>query len=118
MFSVFVLAAMNTYCGSGNEHSSLDAGVDASPVPDSSQSCAQNSDCQGPELCYFLISEGCSAKGTCLEPPFTGACKAPTFCACDGTSVVACAPRGYSPRPVASQTLCDAGMPKDGSTSD
>jgi hypothetical protein len=74
--------------------------------PDSSQRCSQDTDCVGPNRCYFAVSEGCAATGGCLPAPFVGACRAMLGCACDGTDVALCAPAGYSPKPFAHLNHC------------
>jgi hypothetical protein len=98
-------------CGAASTLPAADSG----PRDDGALRCASDEECSGATRCYFLVSDGCSATGICLNAPFTGACRAPTWCACDGNSVVVCAPDGYSPQPIASQTLCEAGTPADGS---
>jgi hypothetical protein len=105
----FLLFASVEACGATSALPVADSG----PRDDSALACANDTDCGGTERCYFLVSEGCSATGTCLERPFTGACRSPTWCGCDGNAVVVCAPDGYSPQPIVSQTLCEAGTPTD-----
>lgn len=87
--------------------------TDSGPGDDGALRCASDTDCPGATHCYFLVSDGCSATGACLNAPFTGACRSPTWCSCDGTDIVVCAPGGYSPLPIASEAICDGGGPTD-----
>lgn len=77
--------------------------------------CTTNEECppRAP-ACFFAVTDGCQARGVCLDfAPPTGCAKA-RFCACGGGGVTACAPAGYSPIPVAPGAICpealDAGQ--------
>jgi hypothetical protein len=70
--------------------------------------CAQDSDCAQGTKCFFRVADACAAVGECLPwdaLPHPG-CRSPTWCACDGTSVVVCAPGGYGPKPIAYEEVC------------
>jgi hypothetical protein len=104
-----VVFASAEACGATSSLRAADSG----PRDDGALGCASDTDCTGTTHCYFLVSDRCSATGVCLNAPFTGACRSPTWCSCDGTAIVVCAPGGYSPQPIASETLCDSGTPTD-----
>ncbi len=97
-------------CGHGN----VDAGT----------ACALSADCGAGQECYFPINGGCAASGVCLAPlagVAANACEsAPSYCACNGVSVVqVCGGRqGYTAVPVSRAvdlaSQCFTSSPNDG----
>jgi hypothetical protein len=76
--------------------------------------CAIDTDCPKGDLCGFLETQGCAAKGTCFPPPGPTILPYAAGCACDGTEVnIAVStglPSGYAPKPLLHAGACaDAG---------
>ncbi|HSQ63216.1 MAG TPA: hypothetical protein VLM85_08365 [Polyangiaceae bacterium] len=80
-----------------------DGGGDGS----SSGSCSTSANCPSGQVCYFPISGGCAATGSCR--PMVACSKGPTACTCNGTTTQACGPAGYTPTPVQHMGACGDG---------
>ncbi|MEO8798497.1 MAG: hypothetical protein ABI551_11485 [Polyangiaceae bacterium] len=54
--------------------------------------CSSTQGCPSDLQCWYAKSDGCSGSGHCFAPASqgNGACKAASFCACDGTLVLEC----------------------------
>jgi hypothetical protein len=81
-----------------------DGGIVAGP-------CTSNADCTTGYECGFLISEACSAAGTCVRVDEGVRCNSyEPGCTCSGTTInVACNgyPSGYAPQPVLHTGVCE-----------
>jgi hypothetical protein len=86
---------------SGQNSSGPDASGDAS-----GRFCVAARDCPAAFVCAYPIADACGASGRCL--PYGIACDASAACGCDGTSVPLCAPAGFAPKPVKSESACNA----------
>ena len=75
--------------------------------------CTQDSECTDGKHCYFAVTGGCFASGSCLDPPAIGACKAMIACGCNGVDVPLCAPAGYSPERIAHGNGCETESSND-----
>ena len=96
--------------------------VDASPPTDAGGTdaatpCSIDSDCASNEVCGFLESAACSAKGQCFPAPGPICASFLAGCACDGSEInIACTglPNGYASKPLLHTGVCvDASPPVD-----
>ena len=103
---LFVAACSN---GGGSN----DGGTDGTTSDVSPNACTSDVDCVNAGAhCYFAITGGCSATGTCItySPPAT--CTPNVACGCDDTTISVCAPAGYVTFPASAANAC----PDDGGT--
>jgi hypothetical protein len=75
------------------------------------QFCVAARDCPAAFVCAYPIADLCGGAGRCLPYDPDGGCTAPNACGCNNTTVQLCAPTGYAPVPIQSQTACDGGTP-------
>jgi hypothetical protein len=84
--------------------------------------CSSTADCDLGLTCGFPVAGGCSAKGTCINPPLpcendAASCATePPVCGCNGLADPFVIP-GFAVAPVASAGVCvDGGAALDGAT--
>jgi hypothetical protein len=102
-----------------------DAGIAKDSGTDSGGSrtaCSTDTDCAPNNLCGFLESAACAAKGECFPADLVTCASYGAGCACDGTQInISCngLPAGYGTKPLLHTGACaDGGPPKDSGTAD
>jgi hypothetical protein len=83
--------------------------ADGSSVPFlDAAACASDGGCGANFVCAYSSAAACGATGVCVPATQNaGACRVPTFCGCDGGSVLGRCdlPVGYTPAPVLSDVF-------------
>jgi hypothetical protein len=76
--------------------------------------CSTNEDCGAGDACMFEISEGCSARGLCVETSTLPMCNCAGLpaCGCNGaTTYISCCSEGYASTPIAYTGACGDAAP-------
>jgi len=115
------------YASSPLLHAGPCTGSDAGPARDSGTdsggahtACSTNADCAPNNLCGFLETAACTAKGACFPAALVTCASYGAGCACDGSEInISCngLPAGYGTKPLLHAGACaDAGPAKDSGT--